>query len=88
MKYLVRLQGRGGGSVRLGKVRGISSGGGQGLEKGGHSLEGDTCWGEHSGRELPPVTEDVSRCSGLEFCTICPYVTKQGSPDPKKWVSF
>ena len=60
MKYPGRLQGRGGGSMRLGKVRGISSGGDQGLEKGGHSLEGDTRWGEHSGRELPPATEDVS----------------------------
>ena len=88
VKYPGRLQGRGGGSMRLGKVRGISSGGDQGLEKGGNSLEGDTHWGEHSGRELPPATEDVSQCSGLELCTIRRYGTKQGSPGPKKWVSF
>lgn len=52
MKDQGRLQGGGGCSMRLGKVRGISSGGDQGLEIGGRSWEGDTCQGEHSGWEF------------------------------------
>ena len=60
VKYPGRLQGRGGGSMRLGKVRGISSGGDQGLEKEG------THWRE------TPTGVNIQAGSCLLQLRMCP----------------